>query len=253
MLIGVAACTSGTGGSAGAPQTARKALLATASRTRQVNSAVETLTVHATGAQSVTTTGVVQFRRSPTPLIGEELDATADGKTTQLKAVLTGTAFYLSEPTLTSQLGKPWMKIDLSGQKNNALGSISQLMHSLQGNDFLNLTHLFAVAKNARIVGKQTIDGVATTEYAGTFHADAALKALSPAYRKVLAPQYRALGNTSVSFHVWIDGQHYTRKATTVETINGETINTTVIVKAINQPVHIVIPPASQTATPPGA
>ena len=252
-LLVAAGCSSGTNGSAGAPQTAKKALLATASRTRQVNSAVETLNVRETGAQTAATAGVIQFRRTPSPLIGETLKVTADGKSTQLKAVLTDAAFYLSEPALTSQLGKPWIKIDLSGQQNGALGSIGQLVHSLQGNNFLNMTQLFAATKNARVVGRQTIDGVATTEYAGTFHANAALKALSPAYRKVLAPEYKALGNTSVRFHVWIDGQHYTRKATTVETINGETIDTMVTVKAINQPVRIVIPPTSQTATPPGA
>jgi hypothetical protein len=39
---------------------------------------------------------------------------------------------------------------------------------------------------------------------------------------------------------------------TDVETINGETISTTVFVKAINHPVHITIPPSSQTVTPPG-
>jgi hypothetical protein len=101
-------------------------------------------------------------------------------------------------------------------------------------------------------VGKQTVDGVPTTEYAGSFHAAAALKALSPTYRKALAPALKLLGNTPISFHIWIDGQHYTRKATEVETVNGETIITTVVVKAINQPVHITIPPDSQTVTPPG-
>ena len=248
-LVAVAACSSGGSGS----ETPRKALLDTASRTQHINSAIETLTIRETGVQSVTTAGVIQFRRSPTLLVGEELKLTAGDKSTKLKAVLTGTAFYLNEPRLASRLGKPWIKVDLSGQNETALGSFSQLVHSLQSNNFLNLTHLFAATKNPRAVGQQTIDGVDTTEYAGTFHASAALKALSPAYRKVLAPEFRALGNTPVRFHVWIDGQHYTRKATTVETINGETISTTVTVTAINQPVQITIPPTSQTITPPGA
>ncbi|MGN6792416.1 MAG: hypothetical protein ACTHJW_08500 [Streptosporangiaceae bacterium] len=226
--------------------------MATASRAQKINSAVETLTVRETGVQSGKTSGVVQFRRSPTPLIGETLKVAVAGKSTQIKAVLTGTTFYLNEPGLTAKLGKPWLKLDLSGLKNTPLGSITQLVHNLQSNNFLNLTQLFAATKNVRVVGKRTVDGVATTEYAGSFHADQALKALSPAYRKVLGPEFQALGDTLVSFHIWVDGQRYTRKATEVETINGETISTTVIVRAINQPVHIAIPPASETATPPG-
>ncbi|HEX7993533.1 MAG TPA: hypothetical protein VF506_06390 [Streptosporangiaceae bacterium] len=226
--------------------------MATASRTQKVNSAVETLIVRESGVQSGSTSGVIQFQRTPTTLIGESLKVTADGKSTQIKAILSESTFYLSEPALTQKLGKPWVKIDLSAMKKTPLGSISQLIHSLQSNNFLNLTQLFAVTKNVRVVGKQTIDGVATTEYAGSFRTADALKALPVAYRKALAPEFQALGNTPVSFRVWIDGQHSTRKVTDVETINGETISTTVFVKAINQPVHITIPPSSQTVTPPG-
>jgi uncharacterized membrane protein len=50
------------------------------------------------------------------------------------------------------------------------------------------------------------------------------------------------MNRRSISFHVWIDGQHHTRKITDVETVNGETINTTVNITAINQPVQITLP-----------
>jgi hypothetical protein len=36
------------------------------------------------------------------------------------------------------------------------------------------------------------------------------------------------------------------------ESINGENVTTTVNVTAINQPVRITVPPASQTSAPPG-
>ena len=251
-LILVAACSSGGSGSANKPLSPRKALLATASQTQKVNSAVETLTVSESGIQNGSTTGAIQFQRTPTTLIGEDLKLTVAGKSSQIKAILTDTAFYLNEASLTTKLGKRWLKLDLSALKSTPLGGITQLVHSLQSNNFLNMAQLFAATKKVRVVGKQTVDGVATTEYAGSFRADEALKALSPAYRKVLAPEFQALGNTPVSFHVWIDGQHYTRKATEIETINGETIRTTVTVEEINQPVHISIPPDSQTVAPPG-
>jgi hypothetical protein len=60
------------------------------------------------------------------------------------------------------------------------------------------------------------------------------------------------MGNGTVRFHIWVDGQHRPRKTTEIESIDGETISTTVNVTAINQPVQITAPPASQTTTPPG-
>ena len=66
-------------------------------------------------------------------------------------------------------------------------------------------------------------------------------------------PELQVLGNGTINFRVWIDGQHHTRKITDAETVNGEAINTTVNITAINQPVQIALPPASQTVTPPGA
>jgi len=255
-LIALAACSSGGGGPASTASTTltpRQAMLAAASHAQKVTSATETLTVRDSGAQTGTTTGIIQVQRKPTLQASETLNSTAAGKSTQIKVILTGTAIYLHEAALTGQLGKPWLKLDLSALKGTALASISQLAHSLQGNDFANQTQLLAAAKNVHVVGTQTIDGVATTEYAGSVRAAQALKSLSASFRKAMAPELQVLGNGTINFHVWIDGQHHTRKITDVETANGETVNTTVNITAINQPVQIALPPASQTITPPGA
>src|SRR5215472_15635429 len=252
-LIALAACSSGGGGAASTTLTPRQAMLAAASHAQKVTSATETLTVRDSGAQTGTTTGIIQVQRKPTLQASETLNSTAAGKSTQIKVILTGTAIYLHEAALTGQLGKPWLKLDLSALKGTALASISQLAHSLQGNDFANQTQMLAAAKNVHVVGTQTIDGVATTEYAGSVRTAQALKSLSASFRKAMAPELQVLGNGTISFHVWIDGQHQTRKITDVETVNGETINTTVNITAINQPVQITLPPASQTVTPPGA
>jgi hypothetical protein len=252
----LAACSSGGSGpasTASTPLTPRQALLAAASHAQQVTSASETLTVRGSGAQNTATTGTIQFQRKPTLQASEILNTTVAGKSTQIKVILTGTAIYLHEAALAGQLGKPWLKLDLSALNGTPLASISQLVHSLQGNDFANQTQLLAVAKNARVVGTQTIDGVATTEYAGSVRAPEALKAMPASFRKVMAPELQILGNGTISFHVWIDGQHHTRRIADVETVKGQTINTTVNITAINQPVHITIPSASQTVTPPGA
>jgi hypothetical protein len=124
------------------------------------------------------------------------------------------------------------------------------MVHGLQSNNFTNQAQLFTVAKNAHVVGKQTVDGVSTTEYAGSFTAAEGLKALPASFRQALAPGLQALGDSTVYFHEWIDGQHHPRKVTEIEILNGDTISTTINITAINQPVSIMLPPASQTSTP---
>jgi len=258
-LILIAACSSrgsgpaGAGGSASTPLTPRQALLATAAQTQRVTSATEVLTVRDSGVQSAITTGTVVFRRTPTLEAKENLKVTVAGKSVPIKAILTDTAIYINEASLAKQIGKPWLKLDLSAMNKTPLASFAQLVHSMQSNNFANLTQLFAAAKNVRVVGKQTVQGVPTTEYAGTFQTAELRRALAPSIRKALAPALQALGNSTVTFHIWVDGQHHSRKMTEVETINGVTINTTLTITAINQPVDITLPPASQTFMPPGS
>jgi hypothetical protein len=256
-LILAGACSSvggsaGGGGSAATPPTPRQALLAAATRAQQMTSATEMLTIQTSGIQSATITGIIVVQLKPTLKLGANLDLAAAGKSTQIKEILTGTALYLNTAALTSQLGKPWVKIDLSALKGTSGASFAQLVHSLQSSNFSYQAEMLTLAKNARVVRTQTVGGVSATEYACSINAAEGLKALPASFRKFMAPELRALGNSTISFHVWIDGQNHIRKVTEIVTVSGETVHTTVNIKAFNQPVDITLPPASQTATRPG-
>jgi hypothetical protein len=250
--LSLVACSSGGSGSGTTAQSARQALVAAATSTQQVTSASERLLVRVSGAQSQTTTGTILVQLKPTVQISENIKITAGGTSTGIKAIVTSNAFYLSEPAFSKQFGKPWLKISLNALTGTAVASLGALVRSIQGNNFANQAELLTIAKNTHVVGTQMIDGVSTIESAGSFPATEATKVLPAAFRKVLGPALHALGNSVVSFHVWVDGQHHIRKMVETETVNAETINTTVTISAINQPVHIAIPPASQTAVPPG-
>jgi hypothetical protein len=257
-LIVVAACGTASNGPANSngsavnPLTPHQALDAAAISTAKVNSAVETLSVKAVGLQSENTSGTIQVQLKPTLELGADLSVDAAGKNTPIKEVLTPAAIYFSSPMLSGVAGKPWVKIPLSALKGTAAASFGQLFHSLQSNNFTNQTELLTVAKNAHVVGKPTVDGVATTEYAGSFKASAGLKALPPSFRKALSSELQSLGTSTITFNVWIDGQKHVRKILETETINGETVHTTVNITAINQPVHVAVPPASQVSSMPG-
>ena len=252
-LILVAACsyggTSPGGSPASTPLTPRQALLAAATQAQQITSGTARLTVHDNTSGS-TTTGTVRIRLKPALLASESLNLTAAGTTTRVKMILTSTAIYLHEASLAGQLGKPWVKVDLSALSalaGTSGASLAKLVQSLQGNNFTSQAQLFTVAKNTRIAGTQTVGGVTTTEYTGSFTAAAALKALPAGFRQALAPELHALGNSSVSFREWVDGQHHVRKLTEVESVDGDTVTTTINITAIDQPISITLPPASQT------
>jgi hypothetical protein len=252
-LILVAACssagTSAGGNPASTPLPARQALLAAATQAQQVTSATERLTVHDNTSGS-TTTGTIRVRLKPTLLASENLTVTAAGTRTRIKMILTSTAIYLHEASLAGQLGKPWVKVDLSALSalaGTSGASLAKLIQSLQSNNFTSQAQLFTGAENTRLAGTQTVDGVTTTEYMGSLTAAAALKALPAGFRQALAPELQALGNSPVSFREWVDGQHHVRKMAEVEKVNGDTVTTTINITAINQPVSITLPPASQT------
>jgi hypothetical protein len=238
-----AAASSGTGSAASG--SAGSALLTAASQAQSINSAVTTLRIQVSGSQASTETGTLQYQRTPS-MMSQDMHIAAEGGNTEIKMILTGTDMYFSEPGLPT--GKTWMKFGLAALKGKS-ASFAQLIQSMQSNNFTNQAQLFAVAKDAHVVGQATIDGVATTEYAGSFKASDAVKELSPAVRNVLGTQLTSLGDSTVSFREWIDGQHHMRQVIENETVKGHAVTTTMNVTAINEPVKIALPAASDVTS----
>ena len=259
-LILVAACSAGGasagGSSASAPLTPGQVVLAAAAQAQQITSATETLVIKDSGASNLTMTATVRLRLKPTLLASENLKMTTAGTSTRVKVILAGSAIYLSGASLAGQVGKPWVEMDLSAFSalaGTSGASLTQLVHLLQSDNFTTQAQLFTAAKNTRVVGTQTVDGVTTTEYTGSFTAAEGLKALPAGFRQALAPELQTLGNSPVHFREWVDGSRHLRKMAEVETVNGETVDTTVDITAINQPVTITLPPGSQTFFFPGS
>jgi hypothetical protein len=265
VLTLLAACSSGGSGPANSAQTsgtatastgaagtqtAQSALLAASTDAQNINSAVTTLQVKVSGSQASTETGTLQYQLKPSLLMSQDMQITAEGGNTEIKMILTGQDLYFSEPGLAT--GKTWTKISLSALKGTAASSFAHLLQSMQSNNFVNQTQLFMVAKNAREAGTTTIDGVPVTEYDGSFRASDGLKSLTPAVRKIVGPQLQTLGDGVISFREWIDGQHHVRRMIENEKVKGNTVTTMMNITAINQPVQITLPSASQVTTAPG-
>jgi hypothetical protein len=238
---GSASTGSAGAGAAGTPA-AHQALLDAATAAQQVNTAVTTMNVKITGSQSGTQSGTLQYQRKPSVLMSEDMHIVAQGGTTDIKMILTGTDVYFSEPGLSAK----WTKLKRSSLTGPAAASFGKLIQGMQSNDFANQQQMLAAAKDVHQAGTQTIDGAPTTEYDGSIRASDAIKALSPSVRGILGPQLQTLGDSVISFREWIDGQHHVRRVIENETVKGNNLITTMDITGINQPVQITVPPNSQ-------
>jgi hypothetical protein len=232
--------TSASPGSA-SPGSARQAVLAAAIRAPRITSAITTLQVRTdTGVGPAgVETGTIRYRTKPTLIISEDLHTHGPGPITETKTILTRKHVYSNALSRTAGGGEFWL--DLSPRTFQF-----QLQH-LQDENFTGQAQLFAADPDPHVVGTQTIGGVPTTEYAGSFRASAALRALParslPAsLRKVLSSRLADMEDSVVSFHEWLDGQHNVRRAVETET-GGLVTATTINVTAIDQPIRIALPP----------
>jgi hypothetical protein len=210
-----------------------------------VNSVAETLSAQLSGTVAEATSGTVQMQLRPDLLVDENLNISVEGQAYGMDEIVTTNAIYLRSrafSALTGQTHKPWIEIPLSSLSPNLGSSLSQLLQNLQSGNPVAQTRMLAAAANVRAVGTQVVDGVSTTHYTGSFKASSALAKLSPSLRAELSPLLKLVSG-SIRFEVWIDRQHVARKITEVYTVFGDTMHVTANVTAVNQPVHIALPP----------
>jgi hypothetical protein len=171
-----------------------------------------------------------------------------------MSEIITDKSVYLKMAALTQELGgKQWVELPYSELQQSTGINVGELLNQVQGNNPLVQTQMLAAAKDVRDAGTQTVDGVVTTHYTGTYPVAAGLAKLPASLRSMAQQQIQKLGLRSAQFNVWIDGQHQTRRLIMVEHGTGETVTVTLNVTGINQPVNVSLPPASQVATIPAS
>ncbi|MHB1593447.1 MAG: LolA-like protein [Streptosporangiaceae bacterium] len=252
VLVAAAGCSASSqsgGAQAGGSGSGKPAAASTAGQAlalaASTSTHVDSLSVRLSVTQGASTfSGTMDMRLKPTTAIVARFSAAGQ----QIREILAGGRIYLSISQLRKLTGKPWLEASMSSLAKKAGLNLTAILQNVENSDPLAQARLFAVAKNVHKVGPATVNGVATTEYAGTYQPQAILKRLPSSALSKLGPMLRKLGTHPVSFHVWIDGQHDIRKTTTTEVIGGQTVITSYNVMSINQPVTVSLPPASEVA-----
>lgn len=226
-----------------------------AEKTGDVNSFKADMSMQMTGATDgdVSMNGTMQYRTKPDLAYSMNFtDMTAAGKSMGgMEQRLVGRTMYMKMPMLSALGGnasaKPWIKLSLDELGKQSGMNIDELLQQSRQMDPVQNTKMLTASKDAREVGKETVDGVETTHYTGTYRMEDAIAKLSPemqeAYRKNLAKS----GMQDMHFDLWVDGQQLPRqmKMKSSQTAAG-TMAMTMKYRDFGKPVDIAEPPASQ-------
>jgi len=242
----LAACSSASPAdtSSAKQPTPQQAITLAADDTGQVHSLAGDISIQAGSAGTVS--GTLQLQLRPSLLMDADLNAALGATSGSISEILTTTALYMQIPGLSTLTnGKPWAEIPFSELSGSLGTTLSQALSDVQETNPLAQAEIFATSKLVHKVGTEIINGISTTQYAGSVSASAALAALPASESKQLAPVLKMITG-DISFDVWIDSSHVVRKLTENETVSGQVIAATVTITSLNQPLTVSIPPASQ-------
>ena len=249
-LIAVAGCTGAGGGKkpAAKPMSAAKAITLAAQESQHINSLAAKIYI-VVASQSETIGMVMDMQLKPATLIHATINASGGGASgVHIEEILTNKAIYLNYPGFAQKVGKPWIGMTLAQLSSKSGVNFAALMQNIENSNPENQVKFFAASKDVHVVGSRTVNGIPTTEYAGSYTPAAAFKELPAGLRKLLGPMLRIMGNQPATFRVWIDVHHLTRKAVVNETIAGQSAVTSYMITSVNQPVHVTLPAPGDVA-----
>src|SRR6478672_7049776 len=197
----------------------------------------------ATGASSTTAApkpGDVVQASSFTPRLQSAMKG---AKTMHLKMTLKSPAIYLKSAALP--VGGKWV-VAKEGGTDMLSKQLAPLFEQIKQMQPEQQVSNYAVA-DQKVVGQETVDGVATTHYTSSPTAAQIKKALAPA----LAAQLSDADLKDLKVDMWVDAQNRPHKVVSTMTAKGQKVSTTVLLSRFGEPVTITAPPAAQTTTAP--
>lgn len=161
--------------------------------------------------------------------------------------LVTPRAFYMNMPALAARTGKPWIKMTYADLKSASGIDLKQLMSQAQQMQPSQYIEQLAAAGHVREVGKEPVNGTATTHYAGTVSISDALAQYPAATRAQLAPVMRSAGFTGLDLDIWLDGDGLVRRIHSASVGGNGSVTVAMDVSAYGVSVNVTPPPADQT------
>ncbi|ACZ84071.1 LppX_LprAFG lipoprotein [Streptosporangium roseum] len=251
-LVAVTGCGAQSTGSLGNIKlAAAEAVQQSAQRAGEVTSYSADLVLDATGGDKGASKvqGSLLYQSKPQLATDIKLDTiTFGGQNVPggARAILTGETVYVKSELLNKFAGatKPWVKVSLSDLETNEQAKVRDFMAQVQQFDLAGTVKLLTTSKDVKAVGTETVGGVETTHYSGTFPVAEAAQVIDPAKREQLQEKLSRIKN--VKFDLWSDAESLPRKVTLSGSEQNATFNLAASFKGFNEPVQIAAPPADQ-------
>jgi hypothetical protein len=247
----------GSGSAGGAVQlTAAQVLQKASQQTSQATSYTVRLTAKGTElGQSFSARGISRHQATP-PATHESLQIKIGGRTLPggEQWIFVDDVLYLKMPALSQMYGgKAWFKFSKKDMKKNLGMNLRDLRRQTEQFNPQLMTKMFTVSKDAKAIGAETVEGVQTTRYTGTFRAKEALSKLTSEEREVAKDLFDT-GGEKMSFNLWIDAQRLPRKLA-MKSLPGakDKASLTMVFRDYGKPMNITAPPADQVGRPPKA
>lgn len=260
LALSLTGCLGGAGDKVGEAGenlklTAAQVLGKAAEKTGQLDTFAADMSMKMTGAGqgAVSFTGQMQYQVKPDLAYAMKFDDMSVGGQTMagMEQRLVGRTMYMKMPSMP-QLGggnaaKPWLKISLDELGRQSGLNIDQLLQQSQQMDPVQNTKMLTASKDVREVGKETVDGVETTHYTGTYRVEDAVAQLPADQQDAIRKTYGQLGMDDMKFDLWVDDQQLPRKMAmkSQQTASG-VLDMTITYRDFGKPVNIAEPPASQ-------
>jgi hypothetical protein len=242
--------------------TAARVLGKAAEKTGQTVSFKATVSMRMNDSQTgaVSADGEMQYRTKPDLAYSMDFSRMSVGGQSMggIQQVFIGDAMYMKMPMLSqmagalggsgAQLGaKPWLKISLSEIGRQSGINVEQLLEQSRQLDPVQNTKMLTASKDAREVGKETVEGVETTHYTGTYRMQDAVAKLPAEQREAYQKSLAQTGMDSMTFDLWVDKDQLPRKLAMKSTQGGQgDMTITMTYRDYGKPVQISAPPADQ-------
>lgn len=252
---GGSATTSGTGGSStangGSATTPDVGTLVSRASKLKINSLAFTLNTAVpatagTPAQNVVASASMQLH----PTLAGSFVFTVAGMTVNERIV--GNSIYVKTPALAARDGgRPWLAVDLNAASSASGIDLSALLKTATSADPTNTLRLLAARKVFHETGTSTIRGQRVIVLSGAFTpATLTAPGLNPKLLAQIKSKLAQLGATREDIVSYLsETGEPVRIVTTLTTATHGAITSTVDISAVNLPINVSAPAASQTIT----
>lgn len=257
LVLSLTGCLGESGGTdlGGVRLAAAEAIQLASQKTKQVDTfkANVKLGVDAPGGESISLSGPAHYRVRPT--YGFHMSFTEvkvpgvqmpDGG----HLLLIGDTAYVKAPMVSQVFkGKQWVKLSIAEAGKSAGADFGGLVDQMRRVDPIANTQMLTASKDAREVGQETVDGVRTRHYQGTYSVEEALTKLDKGQRARLREELNGSGLDKMNFDLWVDGEQLPRKLVLKSNGAGQgTATVTVAYRDFGKRVNITAPPAGEVA-----